>query len=240
MIRFEHIKKVYEDPENEVFSDFSLHIERGEFVVLSGASGSGKSTLINMLLLDQIPNAGKIYVNNCSVDKLKRSEIPNYRRNIGVIFQDFRLIRDQTVYENINLARIAIGAPRKDSSEKIYHTAKFLQIAELLNRYPDELSGGEQQKVCMARALVNHPLILLADEPTANLDPDYSAHILRLLEIIHNQGSTLLVATQDPIIAGCEKARQVRIEELDHGHMKEAGLAQSSSEASDHALSAVL
>lgn len=219
MINFEHISKKYTDPEqgdNIVFSDFTLRIERGEFVVLSGASGSGKSTLINMLLRDLTPDSGRIYVNERPLDKLKASEIPYYRRTIGVIFQDYRLVQEQTVYENINLARIAAGARRKDSSEKIYHVAKFLRIAELLNRYPKELSGGEQQKVCMARALVNHPSILLADEPTANLDPDYAEKILRLLETIHDQGTTILAATQDPVIKGCKKARQVSIEELNH------------------------
>lgn len=216
MIEFEHIRKTYKNPEKVVFTDFSLRMERGEFVVLSGASGSGKSTLVHMLLHDIVPDSGKIYVNERPIDKLKASEIPYYRRTIGVIFQDFRLIREKTVYENINLARLVAGASAKDSMEKIYHVAKFLQIAELLKRYPDELSGGEQQKVCMARALVNHPMILIADEPTANLDPDYSEKILRLLETIHAQGTTVLVATQDPIIAGCEKARQARIEELDH------------------------
>ncbi|MCR5654167.1 MAG: ATP-binding cassette domain-containing protein [Lachnospiraceae bacterium] len=218
MISVEHIAKTYKntEPETEVFRDFSMQVEKGEFVVLTGESGSGKSTLIKMLLLEEKPDAGKIYVSERPIDRVRKADIPNYRQSVGVIFQDFLLIRDRTVYENINLARIITGASQKDSSQRVYHVAKLLGITDLLKRYPHEISGGEQQKVCMARAIVNNPKILLADEPTANLDPSYSEMILKLMQVINDQGTTLLVATQDPIIASYEGARVVSLDDVPH------------------------
>lgn len=212
MISIEHISKTYEDTNTEVFRDFSMQVEKGEFVVLTGESGSGKSTLIKMLLLETYPDSGRIFVSERPIDRIRPAQIPAYRQSVGVIFQDFLLIRDRNVYENINLARVITGASHKDGSGRIYHVAKLLGITDLLKRYPNEISGGEQQKVCMARAIVNNPRFLLADEPTANLDPSYSEKILNLMKIIHEQGTTLIVATQDPVIAAYEGARSVRIE----------------------------
>lgn len=212
MIEFHHVDKFYEASKTEVFKDFSEHIFPGEFVFITGESGSGKSTLMKMLLKDEETDGGKIYVKNKDIGRLTRDDLPFYRRNIGVIFQDFRLVKELDVYENIELARIAVGGSKKDSPTKIGNIMKLLRISDLRKRKPNEMSGGQQQKVCLARALVNNPEILLADEPTANLDPEYSEELLRLFEIIHSQGTTVVIATQDPILIGSEKAREIHLE----------------------------
>ena len=213
IIRFSSIAKTYhgEELETKVFTDFSASVERGEFAVLTGVSGSGKTTLIKMLLADVKPDAGDVIVNGQSVISLKPRQIPVYRRGLGVIFQDYKLVKESTAEDNIRLAMMATGAPLADANKKIWNVAKLLGITELLKRKPDEMSGGQQQKICLARALVNNPPILLADEPTANLDPGYSKEIMRLFKIIHNMGYTLFVATQDPVIAEAEGIKRIRI-----------------------------
>ena len=210
MIDLEHVSKSFEEGETVVFSDFSMHVQKGEFAVVTGKSGIGKSTLINMILLDEKPDEGKIYVNERDISRISQKEIPFYRRKIGVIFQDFRLIGEQTVRENIAMAMLVAGAPANDS--KIHHVAKLLGIVDLLKKYPREISGGQMQKVALARAIINDPLILIGDEPTANLDPGFSRSLRELFEIIHDQGTTLLVATHDPII---EESRGCRIISLE-------------------------
>ena len=210
MIDLEHVSKSYEEGDTVVFSDFSMHVEKGEFAVVTGKSGIGKSTLINMILLDEKPDAGKIYVNGRDIGRIPPKEIPFYRRKIGVIFQDFRLIGEQTVRENIAMAMLVTGAPANDS--KIHHVAKLLGIVDLLKKYPREISGGQMQKVALARAIINDPLILIGDEPTANLDPGFSRSLRELFEIIHDQGTTLLVATHDPIIEGSRGCRIISLE----------------------------
>lgn len=212
MIEFQHIDKYYEASKTEVFKDFNAHIYPGEFVLITGESGSGKSTLIRMLLKEVEPDAGKIYVADHEIGRIQGDKIPFYRRQIGAIFQDFRLIKELDVYENIELARIAVGGRKKDSPTRIGNIMKMLRISDLRKRKPSELSGGEQQKICLARAIVNNPKILLADEPTANLDPEYTEDILRLLKIINAQGTTVVVATQDPILIAAEDVRVIPLE----------------------------
>ncbi len=212
MIEFQHIDKYYEVSKTEVFKDFTAHIYPGEFVLITGESGSGKSTLIRMLLKEIEPDAGKIYVADHEIGRIQGDKIPFYRRQIGAIFQDFRLIKELDVYENIELARIAVGGRKKDSPTRIGNIMKMLRISDLRKRKPSELSGGEQQKICLARAIVNNPRILLADEPTANLDPEYTEDILRLLKIINAQGTTVVVATQDPILMAAEGVRIIPLE----------------------------
>ena len=211
MIDFEHIDKTYQESETVVFRDFTEHIERGEFVLVTGQSGSGKSTLFNMLLLDVYPDAGHIYINERDIHRVQPKGLPEYRRNFGVIFQNFRLVKYLTVKENIEMAILAVDAPRRGSAKKIFHVAKMLGITDLLNRYPNEISGGQQQKVCLARAIVNNPPILLADEPTANLDPEYSREMKKLFDVIHNQGTTLFVVTQDQILTENTRARIIEL-----------------------------
>ena len=197
MISFENIKKNFGESEKPVFTDFSEFIEEGEFAILTGRSGSGKSTLIKMLLKETEPDSGRIVVDGRDLSAIKPGEIPFYRRGIGVIFQDFRLFDEYTVFGNLEVTLNVTGGSGKDKEKRITDILKLLGIDRLHKRYPKELSGGEKQKVCMARAIINDPKILLADEPTGNLDPGSSRDIFRLLELVHRQGTTVLMATHD-------------------------------------------
>ena len=211
MIEFEHISKIYQDTDTTVFKDFSAKVDKGEFVVLTGESGSGKTTLLRLLLRETDPDSGKITVNGQDILKIKKGKIPVYRRNFGCVFQDFRLVKDISILDNIKLAMRAADKPMVDYSTKIWNIAKLLKITDILKMKPGEVSGGEQQKACIARAIINNPLILMADEPTSNLDPSYSKEIMSLFEIISSMGTTLVVATQDPIIAESESVRNIRV-----------------------------
>lgn len=211
MIEFEHISKIYRDTDTTVFRDFSAKVDRGEFVVLTGESGSGKTTLLRMLLRETDPDSGKITVNGQDILGIRKARIPIYRRNFGCVFQDFRLVKDISILDNIKLAMRAADKPMVDYSTKIWNLAKLLKITDILKMKPGEVSGGEQQKACIARAIINNPLILMADEPTSNLDPVYSKEIMSLFETISNMGTTLVVATQDPIIAESGSVRNIRV-----------------------------
>ncbi len=197
MIIFDRVSKKYEGEENPVFTDFSERIEDGEFIILKGESGIGKTTLIRLITKETEPDSGDITVGRYRLSEIKRNKIPEYRREIGVIFQDFRLFADYTVYGNLELTLSLTGCERKSAEDKITHVLTMMGIDHLHKRYPRELSGGEQQKVCMARAIINNPMVLLADEPTGNLDPSSSAEIAELLSIIHRQGITVIMATHD-------------------------------------------
>ncbi len=186
-------------------------MDKGEFVVLTGESGSGKTTLLRLLLRETDPDSGNITVNGQDILKIKKGKIPVYRRNFGCVFQDFRLVKDISILDNIKLAMRAADKPMVDYSTKIWNIAKLLKITDILKMKPGEVSGGEQQKACIARAIINNPLILMADEPTSNLDPSYSKEIMSLFEIISSMGTTLVVATQDPIIAESESVRNIRV-----------------------------
>ncbi|MCR5101439.1 MAG: ATP-binding cassette domain-containing protein [Butyrivibrio sp.] len=216
MIRFEGVSKSYGD-DTPVLSDFNLDIENGEMVFLTGRSGSGKTTLIMLLLRELLAEKGRIIIEGKDIEKLGKNQIPYYRREIGVIFQDFRLIPDMTVYENLYTAILATGGRKSDAEKKITDVLTMLGIDRFHKRYPRELSGGEQQKVCLARALINNPKILLADEPTGNLDPNSSKEILKLLELVNKQGVTIIMATHD--IANIEETldensyRRIRLDE---------------------------
>ncbi len=211
MIEFEHISKIYQDTDTTVFKDFSAKVDKGEFVVLTGESGSGKTTLLRLLLRETDPDSGNITVNGQDILRIKKGKIPVYRRNFGCVFQDFRLVKDISILDNIKLAMRAADKPMVDYSTKIWNIAKLLKITDILKMKPGEVSGGEQQKACIARAIINNPLILMADEPTSNLDPSYSKEIMSLFEIISSMGTTLVVATQDPIIAESESVRNIRV-----------------------------
>ncbi len=197
MISFENISKKYEGDERPVFQDFSEHIDPGELILITGKSGSGKSTLISMLLKDIEPDSGRIVVDRQDISKISRNKIPLYRRSIGVIFQDFKLFNEYTVYGNLELTLNITGGRLRDTEKRITDILKLLGIDRLFKRYPGELSGGEKQKVCMARAIINDPKILLADEPTGNLDPASSREIMRLMNVVHRQGTTVIMATHD-------------------------------------------
>lgn len=197
MIQFEHVTKRYEDAGPDVITDFSEWVQRGEMVLLTGKSGVGKSTLIRLLLKDIEPTSGTVRVFGKELGGLTSQELPYYRRKLGVVFQDGILMPERTVYENVEIARIAVGAKKRDNRKVIASLFQLLGISSLFKRYPDQLSGGERQKVCLARALVNYPSLLLADEPTGNLSARESREIMKLFAQVNRQGITVVVATHD-------------------------------------------
>ena len=196
MIDLDRVSKQYENGQLAV-DEISLHVDKGEFVFLVGDSGSGKSTLIRLLLKELEPTEGIITVNGKVLNTMKRSKIPVYRRNIGMVFQDFRLLEELDVYENVALAMRAVEAPSREIKRRVPEVLKEVGLAGKYKSLPRQLSGGEQQRVAIARAVVNKPGILLADEPTGNLDPRNSYEIMKLIERINEQGTTVLMVTHD-------------------------------------------
>jgi len=196
MIIFEGVTKLYD---NEVvgLQDCSFHIPKGEFVFLVGPSGSGKSTLIRLVLKELEPTRGRVIVAGKPLAALRRSRVPLLRRNIGCVFQDFKLLPNKSVYDNVAYALEVVGEPRRNIRKKVPEILKLVGLFEKMNNRPSEISGGEEQRVSIARAFVNHPPLLLADEPTGNLDPDTSVGIMQLLERINRTGTTVVVATHD-------------------------------------------
>ena len=208
MITLENVSKSYAKGQ-PALNDVSLNIEKGEFVFIVGNSGSGKSTLIKLLLKELDPTSGTIKVNDQDLGKLKRRQIPKYRRGVGVVFQDFRLLKDRNVYENVAFAQRVIERPNRVIKKQVPEILTLVGLAEKYKSFPRELSGGEQQRVALARALVNRPNILLADEPTGNLDPKNSLEIMKLLEEINERGTTVLVVTHNREIVNAFKKRVI-------------------------------
>ena len=208
MITLENVSKSYAKGQ-PALNDVSLHIDKGEFVFIVGNSGSGKSTLIKLLLKELEPISGTIIVNDQNLGKLKRRQIPKYRRGVGVVFQDFRLLKDRNVYENVAFAQRVIEKPNRIIKKRVPEILTLVGLAEKYKSFPRELSGGEQQRVALARALVNRPNILLADEPTGNLDPKNSLDIMKLLEEINERGTTVLVVTHNREIVNSFKKRVI-------------------------------
>ena len=196
MIVFDDVSKTY-DNKNMAIMNLHLEITDGEFVFIVGDSGSGKSTFLRMLLREQLPTSGIITVNGKRLDQISRRKLPYYRRNLGMIFQDFRLLPDRNVYDNVALAQRVVAAPYGKIRGNVTKALTMVGLSAKYKNFPGELSGGEQQRVAIARALVNQPQILLADEPTGNLDPKNSREIMRLLEEINRQGTTVIVVTHD-------------------------------------------
>ena len=195
MIDLNGVSKSYSKGQ-PALDNVSLHVERGEFVFIVGNSGSGKSTLIKLLLKELEPTKGTITVNGQRLDKLKHRKVAKYRRGLGVVFQDFRLLKDRNVYENVAFAQRVIERPTR-VIKRVPEMLTLVGLAEKYKSRPDQLSGGEQQRVALARALVNRPSLLLADEPTGNLDPKNSFEIMKLLEEINERGTTVLVVTHN-------------------------------------------
>ena len=189
---------IYPGSDLPVFEDFSIHIQRGEFVLITGKSGSGKTTLINLMVKELDGYTGSIRIDGTEVSKVEPRNVPVFRRKIGVVFQDAKLFDEMTVYGNLELVLSMLGLKKNQMDQRIASVLSLMGIERLYMRHPRELSGGEIQKVCMARAILNYPPILLADEPTGNLDPSASEEIFRLLEIIHRQGTTVVMVTHDP------------------------------------------
>ena len=208
MIDLENVKKSYATGV-QALNGITLHIDKGEFVFIVGDSGSGKSTLIKLLLKELDPTSGTIKVNGINLNRMKPRAIPKYRRKLGVVFQDFRLLKDRNVYENIAFAQRVIITPTKQIRKNVPKMLSLVGLAEKYKAYPKELSGGEQQRVALARALVNQPNILLADEPTGNLDPKNSKEIMKLLETINERRTTVVVVTHNQEIVDAMKKRVV-------------------------------
>ena len=196
MIETLHLSKSYSRG-LYALQDLNLTVERGEFVFLTGPSGAGKSTLLRLLLMQELPSEGEIVVNGYNLARLSRRERQEYRRGIGFIFQDFKLIRTRTVLENISLVPEVLGVPASQQRRRAFQVLKWVGLQHRMGAYPLDLSGGEQQRVAIARALVNDPQLLIADEPTGNLDPDLSLEIMNLLREVNAGGTTVLVATHD-------------------------------------------
>jgi cell division transport system ATP-binding protein len=196
VIETHHLSKLYSRG-LYALRDLSLSVEKGEFVFLTGPSGAGKSTLLRLLLLQDRPSEGDILVNGTNLKTLSRSEVQEYRRGIGFIFQDFKLIPTRTVLENITFVPEVLAMPVSQQRRKAFQVLKWVGLQHRMNAYPRDLSGGEQQRIAIARALVNDPYLVLADEPTGNLDPDLSLEIMNLLREVNAGGTTVLVATHD-------------------------------------------
>src|SRR6059036_444253 len=212
MIVFDGVTKIYE-PDVAALRDVSFVIEKGEFVFVVGASGSGKSTMVRLLLKELEPTAGRIIVGGRDLARLKRSKVPLLRRNIGCVFQDFKLLPNRTAYENVAYALKVQGESRTAIRRKVPEVLTLVGLGARMNSLPDELSGGEQQRVSIARAFVNHPPLLVCDEPTGNLDPDTSVGIMQLLYRINRAGTTILMATHDREMVDKMRKRVIALEE---------------------------
>ena len=195
MIEFKNVSKTYEDTGVRALDDVSFFINKGEFVFLVGPSGAGKSTLTKLLIKEEEPNNGEIIVNGFDLGTLVKKKIPYLRRSIGMVFQDFRLLPNKTVYENVAFAMQVIGASRSEIRRNVPNVLSLVGLAHKARMKPGQLSGGEQQRVSLARALVNKPPVIIADEPTGNLDPDTANEIMQLLCEINKRGTTMIVAT---------------------------------------------
>ncbi|MGI6055693.1 MAG: cell division ATP-binding protein FtsE [Bilifractor sp.] len=211
MITFDNVTKIYEKGQNPAIDHVSLNIEKGEFVFIVGNSGSGKTTMIELMLKELSPTSGKITINGHNLNRMRSSKIAKYRRGLGVVFQDFRLLKDRNVYENVAFAQRVIEKPNRIIKKRVPEVLTLVGLATKYRSYPSELSGGEQQRVALARALVNRPDILLADEPTGNLDPKNSAEIMELLEEINMRGTTVVVVTHNREIVNKMKKRVIRL-----------------------------
>ena len=225
MIALDQVTKTYPG-DVKALKGISLQIKKGEFVFVVGQSGSGKTTLFKLLLKEMEPTSGTIYINNKNLGRLRRRRVPKLRRGIGVVFQDFRLLKDRNVYENIAFAQQVVGAPNRLIKKNVMAMLKLVGLPDKAKSYPNELSGGEQQRVALARALVNNPPLLLADEPTGNLDPKNSWEIMKLLEEINNKGTTVLVVTHNLEIVKVMKKRVITV--------KKGTIVSDSKQGDDH------
>ena len=210
MIKFRRVTKVYQGS-IYALDDVTVDIEKKEFVFIVGSSGSGKSTFIKLLLKEEEPTSGQVYIADTNLSEIKKWKVPYLRRKVGCVFQDFKLLPQKTVYENVAYALEVTGRQRRVVESYVPEVLRLVGLSHKLDSYPDELSGGEQQRVSIARAFVNRPPILLADEPTGNLDPSMSMGIVKLLERINNTGTTVIMATHDQEIVNTYKKRVVEL-----------------------------
>lgn len=211
MIEISRLTKTYEKS-SRALKNVDIAIDDGEFVFITGRSGSGKSTLMKILLKEVEPTSGRVVVNDMDLGKMPRRYVPKYRRKLGVVFQDFRLLKDKTVYENVAFAQRVVGASGRSIRESVPRMLKMVGLSSKYKSYPHQLSGGEQQRVAIARALINNPEVLLADEPTGNLDPHNSMEIMKLLEEINQKGTTVIVVTHSREIVDAMHKRVITID----------------------------
>ncbi len=211
MIKIINLSKTYNNGV-KALSNISLHIDKGEFVFIVGPSGAGKSTFVKVLLLEEEPTDGKIIIANQNITNLHRRQVPYLRRKMGVVFQDFRLLPNKTVYENVGFSMEIVGATPREIRRRVPTVLSMVGLSKRANMYPDELSGGEMQRVSVARAVINNPPILIADEPTGNLDPENSWEIMKLLNYINRRGTTVIMATHANDIVDTMKKRVIALE----------------------------
>ena len=212
MIQFTNVVKTYQQG-NNALNGATMQIEDGELVFLIGPSGSGKSTIIKMITGELKPTSGTVHVNGYSLERIRKREIPYLRRTVGVVFQDFRLIDKMTVYENVAFAMRVVGAREREIRERVPYVLELVGLESKMDRHPNEMSGGEQQRLAIARALVNNPSTIIADEPTGNLDPERSFEIMALLQEINNLGTTVLVVTHDQNLVEIFNKRVIALDE---------------------------
>jgi len=215
MIEFQNVYKTY-NTGSHALEDVNLHIDDGEFAFIVGASGAGKSTFLKLIRREETPTSGEVIVNNYRLSRLKRKEIPYFRRTMGIVFQDFRLINTMTVYDNVAFSLRVIGRPRREVNRRVHGVLKLLDLQGKSNRYPLELSGGEQQRVGLARALINNPALIIADEPTGNVDPQMSHDIVEMLTRINEKGTTVLMVTHEHDLVNQFNHRVITLE---NGHI---------------------
>ena len=196
MIEFKNVSKVYANG-TSALKNINLHIKKGEFVFIVGSSGSGKSTFLKLIMHEELPSEGTIYLDGINIAQITKKEVPYIRRKMGIVFQDFRLIDKMTVFDNVAFAMRVTGASERDVKKRVPYILKLVELQDKANRRPAELSGGEQQRVSLARALVNNPSIIVADEPTGNIDPEMSYEIVELLTEINKRGTTILMVTHE-------------------------------------------
>ena len=213
MITFDKVTKLYQRGAHPALDDVSIDVERGEFVFLVGPSGSGKSTMLSLILAEERPTSGRVHVLGKDLSKVSQRRVPLLRRQIGAVFQDFRLLGDKNAYENVMLALQVIGAPRHRIKTEVPEVIEMVGLEGKEKRYMTELSGGERQRVAIARAMVNRPQVLLADEPTGNLDLETGMSIMRLLDRINRQGTTVVMATHDQSIVNQLRKRVVELKD---------------------------
>lgn len=211
MIRLENVSKVYKNG-TTALSNVTLDINDGEFVYFIGETGSGKSTLIKLLDGEEVPTKGKVMVNGTNVGRLRFSKVPLYRRKIGVVFQDYQLLKNKTVFDNIAFALEVINKPRKEVISRVREVLQIIDLSNEFKNYPTQLSGGQQQRVVIGRAIANNPGLLICDEPTGNLDPRHSKEIIELLEKINASGTTVIVVTHDEFLVNSYKRRTVLLD----------------------------
>ncbi len=217
MIKFYHVYKAYDNRNQFALKDVTVSIQKGEFVFLTGPSGAGKTTFLRLIFRELTPTDGKVVVSGMDTSLIGKKALADFRKKIGVVFQDFKLLDNRTVFENITFVLKVLGYPERFRETKAHNVLKWVGLQHKFNEYPPSLSGGEQQRIAIARALLNDPLILLADEPTGNLDYDLSIEIMKLFERINNRGTTVVVATHDKSIIEMFKKRVIRLE---NGYLK--------------------